>query len=142
MKTGVFCIALAALYIGAILTGCATTGGAATPEEDIRIQMERWRTAMIDHDLDAIMAVFSDKFEHFDWRDKAGARQFIQEAIDIGYLDDIEVHLDQAEIKVDGTLASVYPVNLAGAFGSLTMELFLTRENGKWLVTGLDAPGM
>lgn len=142
MKTGVFSIMLAALLAGALFTGCATTGVARTPEEEIRIQIEKWRTAMIDQDLDGVMVVFSEKFEHFDWRDKDGARRFIQEAMDFGYLDDIEVNLDDAEIKVDGVMGSVYPVDMSGPFGSLTMELFVTREDGVWRLTGLDAPGI
>ena len=143
MKTRMTVIVLTALFVGVVVAGCATTGRQAqTPEEAIQAGLEDWQTAMKNQDIEGIMALFSEQFEHFDWRDKAGARRFIQEAMDIGYLDDVVINLDSAAIKVDGGMASVYPVEISGAFGTLSMELFLTLENGNWLLTGLDAPGM
>ncbi len=143
MKTRMTVIVLTALLVGVVVAGCATTvRQTQTPEEAIQAGLEDWQTAMKDHDIDGIMALFSEQFEHFDWRDKAGARRFIQEAMDIGYLDDVVINLDNAAIKVDGGMASVYPVEISGAFGTLSMELFLTLENDNWLLTGLDAPGM
>ncbi|HDP35837.1 MAG TPA: nuclear transport factor 2 family protein [Candidatus Hydrogenedentes bacterium] len=143
MKRNMLVLGMVMALAGAMLAGCATGAGKGlTPEEEISLQMEKWREAMMAKDVDAIMVLFSDKFEHYDWRDKAGAKMFILEAIDMGYMDDMDVILDDAQIKVDGNVASVYPVDLVGNFGSLSMELIVSRENGEWLLTGMDAPGL
>lgn len=141
MRKFMACAGIMALLAGMVLTGCARAPK-MTPEEEIQSTLNTWRSAMATKDLDAIMALFSENFQHFNWRDKEGARQFIQEAIDAGQLDGIEVLLEDAEITVEDQSASVFPVDLMGSFGSLTMELMLAREDGKWLFVGMDAPGL
>lgn len=142
MKKTAIWMSLAMVWTCVLMVGCQTGASKMTPEEQIKVEMENWRTAMANKDLDGIMALFSDNFKHYDWRNKDGARQFIKDAIDIGYLDGIDVILEDAEIKVDGQSATVYPVDIVGGFGSLTMELMLANEGGKWLLVGMDAPGL
>ncbi len=139
MKRGVWM--LTACLLLALVAGCATTAK-KSPEDMIKDQLLGWKAAMEAQDVDKIMANFSDNFKHYDWKDKAGAKDFITDAKDMGYLDGVEVLLDDMEIKVEGDTATVYPVDISGAFGSLAMELNLTKEGGTWLVTGLDAAGL
>ncbi len=136
-------IVLVMALAGIVVAGCATSMKAAlSPEEEIAAQLEAWRDAMTNKDIEGIMALFSEKFSHYDWQDKAGAKMFIEEAMNLGYLDDVTVLLDDAEIKVDGDVASVYPVDIEGSFGAISMELIVSRTNGTWLLTGMDAPGL
>lgn len=139
MKRGV-CMMVACLVL-AVVAGCATTAK-QSPEDMIKDQLLGWKAAMEAQDVDKIMSSFSDSFKHYDWRDKAGARDFIADAKDMGYLEGVEVLLDDMEIKVEGDKATVYPIDISGAFGSLSMELNLTKEGNAWLVTGLDAAGL
>ncbi len=134
----------ATALIIAMIAGCMTggPGHSVAPEDTIARQLDNWRVAMANKDIDAIMAFFSDNFEHDGLRDKSGARMFIAEAIELGYLDGLNITLDDARIKADGDVGSVYPVVLTGSFGSLSMELIVGRFNGAWLLTGLDAPGL
>ncbi len=125
-----------------VLAGCAT--GGSNPQDAVAKQIDGYVTATQNQDVDGIMAVFSEDFEHYEWGDKAGAEEFMSEANDMGYLEDIEVFLEDMEIDVDGDggTATAYPIEMTGAFGSITLELTFTNEDGTWLVTGLDASGL
>lgn len=140
MKKQFSLIAVAMLIVGLslIVVGCQT-GKKVTPEEAISAQVNKFAEALKAKNLDGVMAVFSEKFEHYEWGDKAGAREFLQQALDAGYLDDLQVDLSQMQIKVEGSKGTAYPIDIKGNFGSTTVELIFTNENGNWLVTGLDA---
>lgn len=137
-----------ALYVTVMLAlvlmaGCATSGKSAmTPEQQIKAKVDAWKTALIAKDLKGVMANFSDKFENDEWGDKAGAERFIGDAIDAGYLDSVEVSDKDMKIKVEGEKATVYPIDLSGSFGSITLELACTKEKAGWMVTGVEASGL
>ncbi len=124
-----------------ILGGCAT-GGGMSPEEQAQQTVESFKAALLAQDMDALMAAFSEEFEHYEWGDKEGAADFLGQANDMGYLEDLEVVLDEAETEIEGDTATVYPIDLEGAFGAVTIELVLTKEADGWLITGLDASGV
>lgn len=130
----------AAVVMALVIVGCQT---GASPEEAVASQLEAFKQAMLDEDIDAIMVTYSEDFEHYEWGDKEGARDFMQQAIDMGYTEGMEVLIDDAEIVMqdDGT-AQVYPVDLSGAFGTVTLELTFAEKDGEWLITGLDATGI
>lgn len=121
-----------------VIVGCQT-GKKVSPEEAVTAQVNKFAESMKTKNLDGVMAVISEKFEHYEWGDKAGFREFLQQAIDVGYLDGLEVDLSKMQIKVEGATATVYPIDIRGNFGSTTVELVFTNENGNWLVTGVDA---
>ena len=141
MKKTYAAMAMAALALVVLAAGCATTAK-ITPEEAVAAKVEAFKAAMIAKNLDGMMAVFSEKFEHYEWQDKAGAKDFMSQAIDMGYLDGIEVNTEDKELKIEGSTATVYPVEISGSFGSVTLELVFTDEAGNWMITGLDASGM
>ena len=64
------------------------------------------------------------------------------DAIATGYLDDIEIKTEDAEIKIDGNKATVYPVDIEGTFGTVTLELVGELRDGKYMLTTLDAFGI
>jgi len=121
-----------------VILGCQT-GKKVTPEEAISAKINQFAETLKAKNIDGVMGIFSEKFEHYEWGDKAGAREFLQQAVDVGYLDNLEVDLSKLQIKVDGNTATAYPIDIKGNFGSTTVELTFTNENGNWLVTGLDA---
>ncbi len=131
-------VAMVVVCMSLIVFGCQTAKK-VSPEEAVTAQVNKFAEAMKAKNIDGIMAVFSEKFEHYEWGDKAGAREFLQQAVDVGYLDGLEVDLSKMQVKVDGATATVYPIDIRGNFGSTTVELVFTNENGNWLVTGLDA---
>ena len=137
-----------ALYVTLVLAvvliaGCATSGkSAATPEQLIKAKIDAWKTALIAKDIKGVMANFSEKFANDQWGDKAGAQRFIGDAIDAGYLDSVEIADKDMKIKVDGEKATVYPIDLSGSFGSITLELALAKEKAGWMVVGVEASGL
>lgn len=132
MKLGVV------LGVIALMAGCATV----KPEEQVAKQMEIFKAAMLAQDIDGLTALFSDAFEHYEWGDKAGAKDFMSQAKEMGYMDGLTVDTAKAEKKIEGNKASVYPIEVSGSFGSTTLELIFTKEKDGWKITGLDAQGL
>ena len=126
-----------------MLAGCATTGGGGEdPTEAIASQVDSYAKAMQSQDIDAIMKHFSEDFEHYEWGDKEGAQDFLQETIDMGYLEDLEVETGDMEIEVEGTEATVYPAELSGDFGTVSLELTYAKGAKGWSIIGLETSGM
>ncbi|MCX8064422.1 MAG: hypothetical protein N3G21_04540 [Candidatus Hydrogenedentes bacterium] len=129
------------ILVSLIALGCQT-GKKITPEEAISSQVNKFVQSLKAKDIETAMTVFSEKFEHYEWGDKAGAKEFLQQAADVGYLDGIEIDLSKMQIKVEGSTGTAYPIEVSGNFGSTTVELVFTNENGNWLVTGVDASNL
>jgi len=126
----------------AAAVAAAAPAAAADPADAVMAAVGKWTQGMIDQDLDAIMDVYADDFEHYEYGDKEGIADFISQAIDMGYLEGLEIEVEDAEVEFDGDEAIVYPVELMGAFGSVTFELVLQDIDGAYKITGLDASGL
>ena len=126
----------------ALLAGCAAGGKGPSDDELIAGAVETWKAAMIEQDIDKIMATFSENFTNYEIPDKDGLREFLGGAIDMGYLEDLEIFLEDAKTAIDGTEATVYPIDFASAAGEVTIELTLTKEDGGWTITGMDIEGI
>ena len=88
------------------------------------------------------MTNFSEKFTSSQAADKTTLANFIKEAVESGYLDDAKVSFENAQRTMKGGKCTVYPVDLTGAAGSVAAELTLAREEGKWLVIGMEVDGL
>ncbi len=126
-----------------MVIGCAGLGKQMTDEDMIRATVADLKTALETKDLDLLMTTFSDDFYHPEVGGKEEGREMLQTAIDAGYADDGEVFLDDMEITMneDGT-ATVYPVDLSGPPGSVSVELTLKKEDAGWHIIGLAPDGM
>ncbi len=137
----VFSVAAIAVCMSLVILGCQTAKK-ANPEELITAQVNKAMEALKAKNIDGVLEIYSEKFEHYEWTDKAGFREFLQQSSDAGYLDDLEIDLSKMQIKIEGNTGTVYPIEIKGSFGSTTVELVFTNEEGKWLVTGMDATGI
>ncbi|MBI2421947.1 MAG: nuclear transport factor 2 family protein [Candidatus Hydrogenedentes bacterium] len=124
-----------------VAVGCAT-GGGQSPESMIQATLDSWKAAITAKDIDAIMKNYSEKFENYDWGNKAGAQEFLKGAIDQGYLDDIKIVTDALEIKVEGDTATAGPIDMEGAFGEVSFDLSFAKEEGGWLIVGTESSGV
>lgn len=115
----------------------------STEEQALNL-VKNWVVAAKAKDLAAMIAPVSEKFTNPTYGDKAGLTAFVQQGIDMGYFDDIEVSLEDAEIEVDQATgkASIYPVDVTGTFGSVTVEFIAHQEEGVWKLIGLDISGI
>jgi hypothetical protein len=105
--------------------GAAPAAAAVSPEEGAMAGIQEWAKAIAAQELDAMMACYSDNFEHYEYGDKEGIQDFMEQALDMGYLEDVELDLEDAEVEMEDGEATIYPIELAGAFGSVTLEFVL-----------------
>ena len=129
-------ITLTILASAAMLTACSMAGG-PSDEEMIAEVLAKWAEAGVAQDLDGMMVLYSEDFQNYEFGDKAGWKSFVQDAIDMGYLEDAEVDLEDAKTTIEGDTATVYPIEMTAAFGSATIELVLTKEADGWMITGM-----
>ena len=121
-----------------LLCGCAMFGKGPSDEELIAATIAQWSAALAAQDADNVMATYSEDFETPDMPDKESMRELIEMAIDQGYLEEVEINTDEAETVIEGNKASVGPVELSGAMGSMMIDLTLQKENGAWLIVGSE----
>ena len=120
----------------------ACAAPAVSPQEAIMERVMLFLNKLAEKDLDGAMAAVADDFEHYDFRTKADLRAFLEDAIATGYLDDIEIQTEDTEVKIDGDKATVYPVDIVGMFGTVTLELVGEMRDGKYMLTTMDAFGI
>ena len=118
--------------------GCASTGKGPSDLELVTGVINGWEAALLEQDMEKAMAYYSEDFEHYEWGDKAGLTEFLEEAEAMGYMDDAETDLGEMEIEIEETKATAYPIDLTAAFGSSTIELTLTKEGDAWMITGME----
>lgn len=112
------------------------------PEEIALAGVKTFVEKLSAKDVKTAMAMVSDKFENVEYGDKAGLQMFLEGAADAGYLDDIEVDMKDAKVKVNGDSATVYPIDINGSFGSATLEVVCGKADGTWKLTGLEISGI
>lgn len=115
---------------------------AAAPDTQVMQAIAQWAEGVKSQKIDQMMAPFSDSFKHYEYGDKSGVREFLQQAVDMGYLEAIQVGTEEAEIEISGDEATVYPVKLNGSFGQATIEFTLKNEAGAWRIVGMDISGV
>ncbi|MCC6145239.1 MAG: nuclear transport factor 2 family protein [Candidatus Hydrogenedentes bacterium] len=116
---------------------------AANPNEAIMKQVQVFAEGLAAQDIDQVMSIFAEDFEHYEYGNKAGLKDFIGQAIDMGYLEGVETHTEDAEIEMKDGEAIVYPVDVSAAFGSVTFEFtFAKQDDGSWKVNYLEAEGI
>jgi hypothetical protein len=128
---------------------CAKSGGAAPavavvvdPNVAIMETVNGWFAGLVAEDVEATMKLVSEDFEHYEYGDKEGLTDFLEQANDMGYLEDLEIDKEDAEVEIEDGEAVVYPIEMSGYFGTITFELILEEEEGAWMVTGMDASGI
>ena len=142
MKKTVSTAIVALALCATIITGCATGGSKLTDEEMIQLQLDKWSQGLIEQDMDIFLATISENFSARQAPDKETLAGFIEQGIEAGYLEEAEVFLEDAQFTIENNLCSVYPVDLMSMAGSVAVELTFTKEDGNWLVTGMDIDGL
>ena len=108
---------------------------APSDEELIKAVLAAWKAGIQAKDMDKVMAVHSEKFESSEATGKKEQREALNGYIEAGYLDDAEVNLEGAKIKIEGDKASVTGVGLETSMGAVELEFELRKE---WLITGFE----
>ncbi|MHC4757403.1 MAG: YybH family protein [Planctomycetota bacterium] len=119
------CLTLS-LLLCTLICGCQT---GPTNEELINTTMDCWKQAIIAQDIDAFMEVYSEDFSGNDGADKQQVRDFMQGAFDQGYLDNIDINLDIAQMTITDDTAQFSPVEIVGDGGEMELNFTLKKED-------------
>jgi ketosteroid isomerase-like protein len=133
-------LAVAAFVAVTMTAGCAGLGG-QSDEERIQARIQAWSEAMMEQDIDGILAIIADDFHHPDAGGKEQIRLLLEMAIAQGYLDGGRVSWDDMEIRVsdDGQTASAGPIDLSGPPGEIAVTVDMAKgDDGEWYLTHAD----
>jgi len=135
---------LGTVIIGVILTlGLAGCASLPSREKDdlnaVIVVVDLWSKAIVAHDVDALLALYSEDFSDSDGNDKAAFGEFIAGAIDQGMLDNVEIIDDDTVMTIDGNTATYNGIGLSGDMGGISVDLTLTREAEGWAITSMIA---
>ena len=121
------------LAVAVLVCGCAMLGG-PSDEELIASTLADYKAGREEGDIDKFLATHSDDFDNPEMGDKEALAEFVGGAMEQGFLDDLEVIIEEAETVIDGETATVAPVDLEGSFGGMSLELTLKKEGDAWLI--------
>jgi hypothetical protein len=71
----------------------------ANPEELITAQVNKAMEALKAKNIDGVLEIYSEKFEHYEWTDKAGFREFLQQSVMLAIWNDLEIDLSKMQVK-------------------------------------------
>ena len=121
-----------ALFAAICISGCQL---GPTDEELITNTMNSWKTAMLARSIDGIMKNYSEEFTSQNGQGKQQVKGFIESVIEQGYLDDVEIDIETADIRIEDDTAVVDPVNFTFISGeTMTLTLTLQKEKNVWLI--------
>jgi len=144
-KLAVMQYAIVAVMAGLVI-GCAAGGKGASDAEQITGVLTAWKAAIQAKDIDAMLATCSENFSHdgtdYQAGDREKLRDFVEGAIDMKYLDNVEISFQGAKKNIEGNKAVVYPIDYSNVAGAVTMELTLAKEKKGWLITDMKIEGL
>ena len=129
---------IAALLVTSLLLLAA---GCGVPSDvgQLSSSLVQWKVALEAQDIDKMMEPYSDDYEGERGEGKEGVRQFLSRMMDEGALEDIDMDISEAEIKIEGDKATVGPIRYAGDWGEVEMMRILKKESdGVWRVVGTE----
>ena len=133
-KTVILNLGMAVLAV--TLCGCQILGVGPSDEELVSATMADWKAALIAHDLDNLMGTYSENYVSTQGDGKDSVREFLAGVIEQGYLDNVKVNLEDAQIMIEGDKANISPVELTSDAGTYVLEYTLQKEEGIWLIVG------
>ena len=146
MKKSTVLQSVVGVMVAMMAIGCATGGGGASDEDQIQALLGAWEKACVAADTDAVMATISDSFAHkgyeYEAADKAGLAEFLDYAVDEGYLDGVEISFEDADVEIDGDSATIYPIDFLNDVGGATVELVAKKEKGGWKFADMIIEGL
>jgi len=133
-KSQIAALLVTSLFL--LAAGCEMLGG-GSDEAQLTAALGRWKSALEAQDLDKMMEPYSDDYESERGEGKEGVRQFLGGMMDEGALEDVEMDISEAEIKIEGDEATVGPIRYSSDDFEIEMMRTLKKESdGVWRVVG------
>jgi hypothetical protein len=118
----------AVLLLLTFICGCKM---GPSDKELICTTMNNWKSAILAKDIDSIMTNYSDDFSSPESGSKEQVQSFMQRAIEDGWLDDIDINTDIAQVKITDHTAEFAPVEVLGDFEPMELGFTLKKEDKK-----------
>ena len=135
-KLQISVLLVAGLFV--LAAGCEMVGG-GSDEAQLTRALGQWKAALEAQDLDKMMAPYSDDYEGERGEGKEGAREFLEGLKEQGYLEDVDMDISEAEIKIKGDEATVGPIRYSSDDFDIEMMRMLKKEDdGVWRVVGAE----
>jgi ketosteroid isomerase-like protein len=134
-KSVIMSLGVAALIV--VLAGGCQVGG-PSDKELINTTIADWKAAHTAKDLDRLMATLSENYVSMRGGDKDSMREFIGRAFEEGFMDSVEIRIENAQITIEGDKATFGPVEFVGDRGTFAFKHILQKEDGKWLIVGAE----
>lgn len=125
-----------------LVKGIVEAQSSESPAEGAMKTVSAYVKAAEAADLETLMDQVSENFNHYEVGTKSGYRAFLENVKADGMLEDISGNIEDAKAEVEGDTVKVYPVELEGIFGTVTLEFELKNEGGTWRIVGLDMSGV
>jgi len=91
---------------------------------------------MAAQDIDKLMVVYSENYVASRGGGKDSIREFMARAFEQGFMDNVEVKIEDAQITIEDDKATFGPVEFVSDRGTFTLEYKLQKEDGAWLIVG------
>jgi ketosteroid isomerase-like protein len=134
-KSVIMSLGAAALIV--VLAGGCQIGG-PSDEKLINTTVSDWKAAHTAKDLDGLMATLSENYVSMDGGGKDSMREFISRAFEEGFMDNVEIKIEDAQTTIEGDKATFGPVKFVGDRGTFAFKHILQKEDGKWLIVGVE----
>lgn len=139
MKTSQMVVVLSGVcFMLMLMTACVTLDPAPTDAELIDTLTEEFIAAVEAKDIDKMMTFVSENFSDDEVGDKEDLRSFLENAKEMGLLDDLEIDQTKKAITITGDKASGGPALLKGWFGPASLSLEGVKEKDGWKITNMD----
>jgi len=136
MKKSVILNLSLAVLAAVLVCGCQTLGVGPSDEELVNTTMAEWKAAMAAKDMDKLMATFSENYVSTRGTGKDSMREFMTRAFNEGFMDNVEVNVEDAQIMIEGDKATFGPVEFISDRGTFALEYKLQKEEDAWLIVG------
>jgi len=114
------------------ISGCQS---GPTNRELIKNRMDNWKNAILEQNIDEIMKNYAEDFTSQNGKSKQQVNDFLESVIAQGYLDDIKIDVETADIRIEDDTAVIDPVNITSISGdTMTLTLTLQKEKNTWLI--------
>jgi ketosteroid isomerase-like protein len=122
-----------------LAAGCEMAGG-PSDEAQLTAALGRWKAALEAQDLDKMMEPYSDDYKGGSGEGgREGVRLFLKGMMDEGALEDVEMDISEAEIKIEGDKATVGPIRYSSDEFEIEMMRTLKKESdGVWRVVAAE----
>jgi len=121
-----------------LVIGCQSAPKGPTDAELIATAVNSWTEALTAKDMDTLVTLYSEDYVGQQGEDKAGMRQFLEQAASMGYLDGMTIDISGAETTIEEDKATVGPVVISGAMGAMNITMKFANEEDGWLIVGAE----